>query len=58
MFADYRVPQVLHYLGVLEYSNRVRQRLLTRQTMKRGHTYEIVLRALSIYAVQVHKLAV
>ncbi|GMR59717.1 hypothetical protein PMAYCL1PPCAC_29912 [Pristionchus mayeri] len=51
MFADYRVPQVLSYLGCLEYSEKLLEVLQTSQLLKYGDTREVELRGCSIYAV-------
>ncbi|KAI6226400.1 Queuosine salvage protein [Aphelenchoides fujianensis] len=52
MFADYRVPQVLFFLGVLEYDEKLRKRLLEFTTLRRGHEFEVAIRGLSIHAVE------
>ncbi|KAI6202541.1 ShKT domain and Neurotransmitter-gated ion-channel ligand-binding domain-containing protein [Aphelenchoides besseyi] len=52
MFADYRVPQVLYHMGVLEYNEKLKKRLLQFKTLPHGHKYETAIRGLSIYAVQ------
>ncbi|KAI6216094.1 Queuosine salvage protein [Aphelenchoides besseyi] len=52
MFADYRVPQVLYHMGVLEYDEKLKKRLFEFKTLPHGHKYETAIRGLSIYAVQ------
>lgn len=50
MFADYRVPQVLAFLGVLRYSDAVIQRLSSSALLENGSELEILIRAFSISA--------
>ncbi|CDS04978.1 hypothetical protein LRAMOSA07508 [Lichtheimia ramosa] len=52
MFADYRVPQALCYLGVLEYSKELLDKLNTRQLIESGSDDEIEIRGNSIWAVE------
>lgn len=52
MFADYRIPQMLHTLGCLEYSSRLKSRLDNLELISSGDSMEIELRACSIWAVK------
>ncbi|KAK4893675.1 hypothetical protein LTR27_007922 [Elasticomyces elasticus] len=52
MFADYRVPQMLHSLGVLSYSPTLLYRLRDRKDIPTGHSWEVQLRGCSIWAVE------
>lgn len=51
MFADYRVPQVLDYFGVLEYDQELKNILNSDTILKSGSEYEVEIRGQSIYAV-------
>ncbi|VDO46016.1 unnamed protein product, partial [Brugia timori] len=50
MFADYRVPQVLHFLGVLKYSPALMKKLNEKELLQNGSEYEVELRGFSIKA--------
>ncbi|KAK5701576.1 hypothetical protein LTR97_004391 [Elasticomyces elasticus] len=52
MFADYRLPQMLHSLGVLSYSPTLLYRLRDRKEFPSGHSWEVQLRGCSIWAVE------
>uniref|UniRef100_A0A060SZL4 Queuosine 5'-phosphate N-glycosylase/hydrolase n=1 Tax=Blastobotrys adeninivorans TaxID=409370 RepID=A0A060SZL4_BLAAD len=52
MFADYRVPQILHSLGCLKYSPQLQTRLLEHHLIPHGDPDEVELRACSIWAVE------
>jgi hypothetical protein len=52
MFADYRVPQVLNYLGLISYSDFLMNELKTRPHLKAGSQIECEIRGLSIAAVE------
>ncbi|XP_050536222.1 queuosine salvage protein isoform X2 [Daktulosphaira vitifoliae] len=51
MFADYRVPQVLLYYEVLEYSKKLKDKLINGTLLLHGHPEEVEIRAASIVAV-------
>ncbi|XP_050428477.1 queuosine salvage protein isoform X2 [Adelges cooleyi] len=51
MFADYRVPQVLLYFGVLEYSDNLVENLKKGILLDHGSLQEVEIRAASIVAV-------
>lgn len=52
MFADYRVPQILHHLRILEYPSSLVEELRTGTCLAPGSREEISLRAASIIAVE------
>lgn len=59
MFADYKVPQVLHGLGVLVYSSELESALRSHAVMAYGDPREVEIRAASVQAVELicHLLA-
>jgi Potential Queuosine, Q, salvage protein family len=52
MFADYKVPQVLHDLGVLAYSPALEAALRARELLPYGDRREVEIRAASVQAVE------
>ncbi|KAF2859258.1 hypothetical protein K470DRAFT_271698 [Piedraia hortae CBS 480.64] len=52
MFADYRVPQMLHTLGVLSYSPPLLEAIKDGKEIPSGSDWEIQLRGCSIWAVE------
>ncbi|KAL4773125.1 hypothetical protein BDW60DRAFT_28157 [Aspergillus nidulans var. acristatus] len=52
MFADYRIPQMLHYLGCLMYSPSLETRIRKQEEIPSGSNWEIELRATSIWCVE------
>ncbi|KAG0168294.1 hypothetical protein DFQ28_009251 [Apophysomyces sp. BC1034] len=52
MFADYRVPQALHYLGLLKYSHELTTKLERHENLPSGCTEEIEIRGNSIWSVE------
>ncbi|KIJ62549.1 hypothetical protein HYDPIDRAFT_114191 [Hydnomerulius pinastri MD-312] len=52
MFADYRVPQILHHLRILEYPNCLIEKLKKGEDVAPGSQEEVGLRAGSIVAVE------
>ena len=52
MFADYRVPQILHHLRILTYPPSFIHKLQTRMPLAPGSKEEISVRAASIIAVE------
>ncbi|KAL4952693.1 hypothetical protein BDW69DRAFT_18203 [Aspergillus filifer] len=52
MFADYRIPQMLHYLGCLMYSPPLETRIRKQEEIPSGSSWEIELRATSIWCVE------
>ncbi|XP_045499140.1 queuosine salvage protein [Colias croceus] len=55
MFADYRVPQVLVYFGVLSYSDELMDKLRNDNLLPSGSEEEIEIRGCSIHAVELLK---
>ncbi|WKY05265.1 hypothetical protein Q1695_005910 [Nippostrongylus brasiliensis] len=49
MFADYRVPQALCYLGALEYSPKLMEVLSSGKDLPNGSSEEVELRGVSIW---------
>ncbi|XP_033647354.1 queuosine salvage protein-like isoform X2 [Asterias rubens] len=52
MFADYRVPQVLNYFGVLKYSANLREILESGRLFTPGERLEVEIRGCSIWSVE------
>lgn len=52
MFADYRVPQILHHLRILDYPPALVKKLLDHEPFAPGCKEEISIRAASIVAVE------
>jgi hypothetical protein len=52
MFADYRVPQILHHLRILTYPPSLKHKLRTGTHLGAGSREEMSLRAASIIAVE------
>ncbi|KAF2089001.1 hypothetical protein K490DRAFT_39010 [Saccharata proteae CBS 121410] len=52
MFADYRIPQMLHTLGCLWYSAPLETRIRDMEDIEAGHSWEIQLRGCSIWCVE------
>ncbi|XP_044742813.1 queuosine salvage protein isoform X2 [Chrysoperla carnea] len=52
MFADYRVPQILNYFNVLEYSPELLNTLNEKQILMPGSNLEIEIRGCSIEAIE------
>ncbi|KAI9323118.1 UPF0553 protein C9orf64-like protein [Dichotomocladium elegans] len=52
MFADYRVPQALCHLGVLEYSSSLMDKLIKGEIIASGSRDEIEIRGNSIWVVE------
>ncbi|KAL4863980.1 hypothetical protein BDV12DRAFT_176812 [Aspergillus spectabilis] len=52
MFADYRIPQMLHYLGCLMYSPPLETQIRKHHEIPSGSNREIELRATSIWCVE------
>ncbi len=48
MFADYRVPQVLKYYGVIEYADDLKAFLKRNAMLSSGARFEVEIRAASI----------
>ncbi|ERF74366.1 hypothetical protein EPUS_02053 [Endocarpon pusillum Z07020] len=52
MFADYRIPQMLHSLGCLMFSPPLEGRIRRQEEIKSGERYEVELRGCSIWVVE------
>lgn len=52
MFADYRVPQVLHHLRMLAYPRALADALRARRPLASGCREEVSIRAASVLAVE------
>ena len=52
MFADYRVPQVLHHLRILDYPHVLEVVLQTHKPLASGSPEELSIRAASVVAVE------
>ena len=52
MFADYRVPQILHHLRILAYPPELIKLLRTYKPVPHGSREEVSIRAASIIAVE------
>lgn len=52
MFADYRVPQILHHLRIISYSPHLTSLLENREPIAHGSTEELAIRAGSILGVE------
>lgn len=52
MFADYRVPQILHHLRILTYPPNLIRKLVAKTPLLPGSADELSLRAASIVAVE------
>lgn len=55
MFPDYRVPQLLLHLGILEYSPTLLKALSNRELLEAGSSMEVEIRAASVMAVEAIK---
>lgn len=55
MFADYRVPQILHFLGCVSYSPELVSRIRSKKLIPNGDPMEVELRGCSIWTVEVIK---
>lgn len=52
IFADYRIPQILHSLGCLIYCPPLESRIRRLGPLESGHSWEIQLRGCSIWSVE------
>ncbi|KAK9479218.1 hypothetical protein V1514DRAFT_292118 [Lipomyces japonicus] len=58
MFADYRVPQILHSLGVIKYSAQLEKHVRDLELLEYGSDREVELRGCSIWSVELIKLQI
>ena len=56
-FADYKLPQVLRHLGVLEYERSLAGRIDNQELLPQGSEEEIEIRAATIWACELLRLA-
>lgn len=56
-FADYRLPQILEYFGVLEYAPNLKQRIQDKLLLIPGSEEEVEIRAATIWVVELIKRA-
>jgi hypothetical protein len=52
MFADYRIPQILLQVGVLEYSDSLLTKIVNREVIAFGAEEELEIRAATVVAVE------
>lgn len=52
MFADYRIPQILLHVGVLEYSSKLLEKIVNREVIPYGSEEESEIRAATVVAVE------
>jgi len=52
MFADYRVPQLLLHLGVMQYDDALKRRVVARDEIAANSVEEVEIRAATIVAVE------
>eukprot|EP00112_Aurelia_sp_Birch-Aquarium-sp1_P019076 Seg4651.4 transcript_id=Seg4651.4/GoldUCD/mRNA.D3Y31 product="Queuosine salvage protein" protein_id=Seg4651.4/GoldUCD/D3Y31 len=58
MFADYRVPQCLLFLGILKYSEELQEKVLNEEELAHGSIEEMEIRGCSINAVECLRTAI
>ncbi len=51
-FADYRLPQILHEYGILEYSSVLEEKISKKKLIKSRSSYEVEIRAATVWAVE------
>lgn len=49
MFADYRIPQMLHALGVMWFCPSLEAKIRRLETIESGHTWEMQIRGESVW---------
>ncbi|KAH7414554.1 hypothetical protein DE146DRAFT_39134 [Phaeosphaeria sp. MPI-PUGE-AT-0046c] len=52
MFADYRIPQMLHSLGVMWYCPPLENKIRRLEIIESGHSWEMQIRGCSIWGVE------
>ncbi|KAF1972920.1 hypothetical protein BU23DRAFT_145924 [Bimuria novae-zelandiae CBS 107.79] len=52
MFADYRVPQILNSLGLMQYCPPLEARIRRGKMIPSGHSWELQIRGCSIWAIE------
>ncbi|KAG8980973.1 hypothetical protein FRB90_007363 [Tulasnella sp. 427] len=58
MFADYRVPQILYTIGIIDYAPSILAKLKAGELLPYGSEPEVAIRAASILAVERVKEAI
>jgi hypothetical protein len=51
-FADYKVPQILNYLGVLNYSEKLNKKIENKVLIKKGSKEEVEIRGCMLAAIE------
>jgi len=51
-FADYKIPQILHSLGILEYEPELKKKIASKKLIQAGSDEEIEIRSTTIWAVE------
>lgn len=51
-FADYRLPQLMQHLGILQYDQDLLQRVLNKEELAAGSAQELEIRAATVQAVE------
>ncbi|MEK7172784.1 MAG: queuosine salvage family protein, partial [Patescibacteria group bacterium] len=54
-FADYKIPQILHYFNVLEYAPQLLQKIKNETLITAGSSTEVEIRANAIWAIEMLK---
>jgi hypothetical protein len=52
VFADYRIPQMLHHMGCLSYSPPLQHAVSSKRILEPGSDYEVQIRGCSIWCVE------
>ncbi len=51
-FADYKIPQILNHLGILEYSTNLERKIRNKIIIPKNSNYEIEIRSSTIWAIE------
>lgn len=51
-FPDYKLPQILHHLGIFEYSDAFAKAIAARAMIPRGSRWEVEIRSATVWAVE------
>ncbi len=54
-FADYKIPQILHHLGILQYSSSLEKKIKNKVLIPRASEEEVEIRAGTVWAVEYFK---
>ncbi len=52
-FADYKIPQILNYLGILEYSSKIQNKINKKISIAMGSKEEVEIRSATVQAVEI-----